>query len=145
MQINYNHVYYFRYKAVGEGQLHVYDKTPLIFILDIRQDSILGLNMHWIAKKDRIELYENIMEIMSKTNTRGKKKERMRLTYQLLRKPKFRAGMDGIRMYYATGMAQIKELKPEQMAVILGTYGRYFEYRMRKVYKENDYKEKKKK
>jgi hypothetical protein len=141
MRINYNHVYYFRYSAIGEGELNVYDKTPLIFVLDIRPDSILGLNMHWINKKDRIELYGNIMEIMAKTTGSGKKKERLRLTYQMLRQPKFMAGMQGIRMYYAKGMTQVKEFKPEQMAVILGTYGRYFELRMRKVYKSSKYKD----
>jgi hypothetical protein len=141
MKIDYNKVYSFRYKAIGEGTLPVYDKTPLIFIIDIRPDSILGLNMHWIAKPHRIELYENIMDVMKKTNTVGRKKERMRLTYNLLRKPKFRTGLEGLRMYYMSGITQMKELTPEQMAVILGRYGRYFEYRMRKVYKKNNYKD----
>lgn len=141
MVINYNFAYYFRYKAIGEGKLHVYDKTPLIFVLDIRPDSILGINLHWIPRKDRVEFVENVLEIMKKTNSFSKRKERQRLTYQMLRKPKFRAGLLGIRMYYNMGMTQIKEIKPEQMGIIVGRYGRFFEYRMRKVYKKNDYKD----
>jgi len=141
IKLDYNKVYNFRYKAIGEGTLHVYDKTPLIFILDLQPKMILGLNMHWINRKDRIELYENIMEIMSKTDKINKKIERSRLTYALLQKPKFRTGLVGIRKYYLDGITQLKSHTPEQMAVILGRYGKYFEYRMRKVYKRTGYKD----
>lgn len=143
MIMNYNHFYAFRYKAKGEGKLEVYDKTPLIIILDIQGDSILGLNFHWIPQKDRKEFYENVVEIMKKTKSVGQRQKRVRLTYQMLRKPKFRAGLSGIRLYLLEGITQLKELKPEQMDIILGRYGRYFEFRMRKVYKKNSYKERK--
>lgn len=97
--------------------------------------------MHWVPKQYRTELYENIMEIMDKTNSHAKRKTRQRLTYQLLRKPKFQAGMQGIRMYYRTGMTQIKAIEPKQLSIILGRYGKYFEYRMRRVYKRTGYKD----
>lgn len=141
ISLDYNRLYYFRYKAVLEGQLHVYDKTPLIFIIDVRPTSILAVNLHWIPKKDRLEFFDNVLEIMEKTHKVVKRKERKRLTYELLKKPKFRVGMQAIRMYYVKGMTQIKDLSERDWNIIIGKYGRISQYRMRKVYKHNGYKD----
>lgn len=137
MKLEYNKLYMFRYKAIGEGQLHVYDKTPLMFILDIRPTSLLCINLHWIPPKQRPDFFAEIRDIMSKTHMVHKKRERMRLTYKLLLKPKYRLGLQAIRMYYLTGMSQIKNI-PEVQWNIIFMSGRSF--RMRKVYKSNDYK-----
>lgn len=141
MRLDYNKIYYFRYKAIGEGKLHVYDKTPLIFIVDIRPNSILGVNLHWIPKKDREDFFDSVVAIMDKTKTIGKKHERMRLTYELLKKPKFRVGLQGLRMYYVSGMSYIKEIDEAQWNIVIGQYGKISKYRMRKVYKHKEYKD----
>ena len=142
INLDYNKLYYFRYKATLEGQLHVYDKTPLIFIIDFRPTSILGVNLHWIPKKDRIEFFDNVLEIMEKTHKVGRRKERMRLTYELLKKPKFKSGIQAIRMYYLKGMTQIKDVNEAEWNSIIGKLGgRNSKYRMRKVYMHRKYKD----
>lgn len=138
MQLKFNRLYYFRYKAIGEGKLHVYDKTPLMFILDIRPTSILGLNLHWIPAKQRSDFFEEIREIMSKTHMVNKKRERMRLTYQLLLTPKYRLGLQAIRMYYITGMTQVKDVPEPQWNIIFKVQKAW---RMRKVYKRTGYQD----
>ena len=141
MKLDYNGLYTFRYLAKGEGQLHVYDKTPLIFILDIRDNNILGCNLHWIKNKDhRLEFFNSVLEIMDKTHTVGKKKERMRLTYQLLQKPKFRSGLQAIRMYYFRGVTRLSNIPETRWTSIMGKYSRAH-YRARFVYKKNEYKD----
>lgn len=140
--IDYNSLIYFRYKAVGEGQLNVYDKTPLVFPLTIHPNYFIGLNIHWIPKKDRAELFNNLRDIIQKTNTKGKGKERTRLTYALLKKQKFKVAMHfGIRWYYNSGVSQLKSIPETSWAIIVSSYGTLRSYRMRKVYKKNDYED----
>jgi hypothetical protein len=137
MKLEYNSLYYFRYKPVGEGSLIVYDRTPLVMILDVRQNSILGLNFHWIPKAHKLEFFDSIREIMAKTHTVHKKKERMRLTYKLLQKPKFKVGLQAIRMYYNDGITMLKNIPEAQWDIAMGIS----QLRARKVYREKGYKE----
>jgi hypothetical protein len=137
IKLEYNHLYQFRYTATTEGQINVYDKTPLIFILDIRPNSILGLNFHWIPKKVRIEFFNDVREIMEKTHKVGKKLERMRLTYQLLQKPKYRVGLQAIRMYYISNITSLHNITEPEWNIVFKVSR---SFRMRKVYKSNDYK-----
>lgn len=137
MRLDYNKLYMFRYKAIGEGQLHVYDKTPLMFILDIRPTSLLGINLHWIPPRKRTEFFEKIQEIMKKTHMVHKKRERMRLTYKLLQEPAYRDGLVAIRMYYLAGITAIKVIPEASYPIIFKVKAAF---RMRKVYKSRDYK-----
>jgi hypothetical protein len=134
-----NNLLFFRYKAIGEGTLPFYDKTPLALVLDIRLNNVLCLNMHWIKPRDRAEFFNDIREIMNKTISIGKRKERQRLTYQLLKKPKYRIGLDAIRMYYFSGISQLKIIPEPQWTILFG-YG-ISQYKKRIVYKKDDYKD----
>jgi hypothetical protein len=135
-KLEYNKLYQFRYKATTEGKIHVYDRTPLIFIIDIRKDNVLGVNLHWIyPKSKRLEFYDDVREIVE--NNKNNPKERERLTYALLQKPKYRIGLQAIRMYYHSGMTAIKELPEATWGLVLG----YRMHRMRKVYKRTGYQE----
>ena len=139
MKLNYNGLYYFRYLAKGEknGSLSVYDKTPLVFILDIGIKHMLCINMHWIPKIHRLDFFDEVRSIMNKTHMVHNKKERMRLTYQLIKKPKFKIAINSIRMYYLDGITKLKEIPEKQWDVVIGIS----QYRMRKVYKKDNYKD----
>jgi hypothetical protein len=140
MRLDYNKLYHFRYKAKGEGQLHVYDKVPIIFIIDVRpNNSILAVNFHWIPFRIRRKFFDAVREIMDKTEMVGKKVERMRLTYELLKKPEYRTGLQAIRMYYVQNMTAVKVIPEATWNLVFG-YG-IKEYRMRKVYKRTGYKD----
>lgn len=134
--LSYNKLYQFRYKATTEGRIHVYDKTPLIFIIDIRPSSILAINMHWISdKKKRYELFESFKTIVSQSKNNNV--IRTNLTYKLLQQPKYRPALFALRMYYHRGMTAIKDLPEATWGLVLG----YRINRMRKVYKRTGYKE----
>lgn len=136
-KLDYNKLYYFRYMPKGYGKLEVYDRTPLIMVLDVRKDNVLALNFHWLPRKDKLELFDSIREIMTKTHMVSKRRERMRLTYQLLKKPKYRVGLQAIRMYYVNGISQLKDIPEKQWDISMGIS----QLRARKVYKEKGYKE----
>ena len=139
MILDYNKLYHFRYKAILEGKIHVYDKVPIIFILDVRPTSILAVNFHWIPFRVRRKFFDDVREIMSKTERIHKRIERVRLTYKLLQKPEYRIGLQGIRMYYTKNMTAVKVIPEASWNLVFG-YG-IKEYRMRKVYKSRDYKD----
>jgi hypothetical protein len=134
-----NDLIFFRYKAKLEGQLPFYDKTPLALIIDIRPTSLLCLNMHWIPPRLRVEFFNNIREIMSKTEKVGQQFQRKRMTYMLLRNKKFKIGKDAIRMYYVTGITKLQILPEAQWDILFG-YG-ISQYKKRTVFKKNNYKD----
>lgn len=135
-KLDYNKLYQFRYKAIGEGKIHVYDRTPVIFVIDIRKDNILGVNLHWIyPKPKRQEFFDDVKAIIDKN--KNNPKERIRLTYALLQKPKYRVGLQALRMYYFTGMTALRDIPEVSWNLVLG----YRMHRMRKVYKRTGYKE----
>jgi hypothetical protein len=143
MKLDYNNLYYFRYKAIGEKTgISVYDKTPLVFPLSFRDNAMIGLNIHWIPKKERAVLFNELVEIIKKTYTTSRGKERTRLTYELLKRKGFKTAIQyGIRMYYISGISQLKNIKETQWNIIVSEYGTLRQNRMRKVYKKNDYED----
>lgn len=141
MKFSYDKIYTFRYKPISEGTIHCYDKTPLMIPIAIYPKYVLGVNLHWIQpKQDRLEFYESVLKILEKNNTIGKQNQRIRLTYTLLQKPKWRRGLIAIRMYYFEGITAFKEVPESTWNHLMGKYQREY-HRARFLYKSNDYKE----
>lgn len=136
-KIALNNLLFFRYKAIGEGKIPFYDKTPLAIVIDIRKDSILAINTHWIPARKRLEFFNEFRDLISKTDK--KTHERKRLTYQLLRKPQYRISLEAIRMYYISGITQLKIIPEPQWTILFG-YG-ISQYKKRVVTKTNEYKD----
>ena len=66
VKLQYKNIYFFRYKAKGEGKLHVYDQAPLVIFLDIRRNDALGINIHWIPRNKRQQFIDLVLELSEK-------------------------------------------------------------------------------
>lgn len=110
MKLNYNSMYSFKYKPKGIDTLPIYDAHPMIFILDVNSRYILGLNIHWVPKAYRKEFIEEVSQIISKTKIINKKFQRARLTYILLKKPKYRKALQGLRKYLISNITNLYEI-----------------------------------
>ena len=98
-------LYSFSYRPVTpKHKLLVWDAKPLIFALDITKDKVLGINLHWVKKVHQQEFLEEVEKIILKSKG---KKEKIRLTYSLLKKPKFSYALKGIRLYYISRMTHL--------------------------------------
>lgn len=120
MKLDPEGMYSFHYRPVGVGKINQFDRNPLIFILNIDKGLLLGLNIHWIPKIHRAEFISQVNEIMGKTKVVGKKRERQRLLYILLKKPKFKNGMEAVRKYYISHMSAIQEVPRVKWDSVLG-------------------------
>lgn len=141
MKLNYNNLYTFRYNPISLGKIEVFDKTPVIVLLNIDRDSILAVNFHWIQPKhERLEFFYNVMDIIQNNISEAKKQQRYRLTYELLKKPKYRQGLQAIRMYYLSGITALKMVPEGSMFHIFSRFNRAH-YRARFVHKNKGYKE----
>jgi hypothetical protein len=109
MQLNYNGLYSFHYKPKTQN-LSIYDRCPLVFLLDINSKSWLAINMHWIPKTYRDEFIVEVKAIMAKTLLVGKKRERCRLTYILLKQPKYKRALLGIRRYLFSNISKLHSI-----------------------------------
>lgn len=133
-------MYNFKYTPKGLGTLNQYDRSPLIFILDIQGDTLLAVNIHWIEKGKRFQFIEDVKEIMGKTIGAGKRRERIRLFYTMLKKPKFKAGMLAVRRYIVANISNIVEVQKHKWDYVLGISSKWADIRR----KENEYKKEKK-
>jgi len=136
MNLDYEKMYSFRYRAKGEGTIDKYDRAPLIFILDIQGDSILGLNIHWIPQKLRQDFINKAEDIIGKTKTVGKKHIRMRLMYKMLQEPKYRNGLQAVRRYIIKNISTLRSVPRIKWEIVLSIKT----YRMRVATKEKWYK-----
>ncbi|NCP97778.1 hypothetical protein GW796_05995 [archaeon] len=120
MKLNPEKLYNFKYTPKGLGKLEEYDKNPLIFVLDIQEPYLLAVNVHWIPKNHKFKFLEDLQEIMGKTIGRGKKRQRFKLVYTMLKKRPYKAGILAVRKYIIKNITGIKEVPQEKWNYVLG-------------------------
>lgn len=49
-------LYFYSYHAKGDGVLPLWDKYPMVLILEMKNDGFLGLNLHYLPKGQRATL-----------------------------------------------------------------------------------------
>ena len=76
-------MYFFFYNPKHKKTLPWYDTFPLVFPVKSFSDGFLGLNMHYLAPKDRAILMDQLKEFASDTNYDENTK--LRLTYNMLK------------------------------------------------------------
>lgn len=76
-------IYFYGYDAKYKKTLPYYDRFPLVIILDISKDHILGLNLHYIPYKFRLIFIEKLEEFV--VNSGKDDREKFALTYGLVK------------------------------------------------------------
>ena len=99
-------------------KLHTWDSRPLVFILDInlRSKSFLAVNLHWIPKKYRDDLLQEMIKIIRKKDS---DRNKARLTYGLLLKHKYRHARQAIRRYIISRVSNIEPIPQKKWAEVL--------------------------
>jgi hypothetical protein len=54
-------MYTFAYEPLGSDRLPYWDRFPLVVVLEIRKETIIGLNVHYIPMKDRIKVFKTLI------------------------------------------------------------------------------------
>ncbi len=117
MKINLNSLYMFNYRPITPKQkLLIWDAKPLIFALDVNSKMMLAVNLHWIKKYHQQEFIEEIQKIVFKSK---QKRERIRLTYTLLKRPKFKYALEGIRLYYISRITHFSYIPEHRWNLVL--------------------------
>jgi hypothetical protein len=124
MKFLQDQLYSFKYRPITPKQiLKVWDAKPLMFALDISPTKILGINLHWIKVQHQQEFLDEIQKILLKSKGN---KDKIRLTYLLLKKPKFRYAIEGIRLYYASRITNLQAIPESKWSLVL-KYKKYKE------------------
>lgn len=90
-QVRIGRMYLFVYDAKHKDTLPVWDMNPLVIPIKLYGDGFLGMNLHYLAPKVRLQLLQKLEQFSKGTN----ESKRLKLTYQLLK-----------------GASNMKELKP---------------------------------
>lgn len=67
-------MYTFAYNPIGSETLPYWDRFPLVIVLEIRKDTIVAINVHYIPMKDRLKVFTKLMSSVSTTGLSNKSK-----------------------------------------------------------------------
>ena len=71
-------MYFFNYDPKTKKKLPYYDTFPMIIILEIYKDGFLGVNLHYLPIKLRMNLLSKFMKLLTKTQPTEKSLARVR-------------------------------------------------------------------
>jgi hypothetical protein len=88
----------FVYNPKLRKQLPVYDRFPMIFVLEFRRQSFLGINLHYLPLTMRARLFNELTILLNTQNIN--ENTRLRLSYQIIKNAtKFHNALPLIREY----------------------------------------------
>lgn len=76
-------MYFYNYDPKFKDKLPYYDEFPLIFVIDYFSGGFMGLNLHYVSPRNRMEIMESLSGIA--TNKRYDASTRLALSYKVLR------------------------------------------------------------
>lgn len=82
-QIRPGFMYLFQYDPKLKDELPYYDRFPLIFPFEAREDGFLGMNLHYLPHLYRAKLMDNLYQLVN--NTRYDETTKIRASYAMLK------------------------------------------------------------
>lgn len=112
-------LYMFVYNPKHRVKLPYYDVFPMIFVLEVRTDSLLGINMHYLPYNLRLRLFNRLIELLSDDNM--DENTRLRLSYRAIKTAaKFEPALSLIREYKAKYIrSQLLEVQPQDWEIAM--------------------------
>jgi len=103
----YDKIYYFRYTPIDLNKIHIYDQYPQVIFMDIRGQTALGINLHWIPGALRYKFVQVIIEMRKKSINESL----FRLWYRTVKyTPPLSFALQSVRKYYVSHCTNIKEV-----------------------------------
>lgn len=112
-------MFMFVYDPKWRKKLPFYDRFPMIFILELRRDGFLGLNMHYLPPKLRARLFNRLTILLNNQNMN--ENTRLRLSYQVIKNAtKFHDALPLVREYKAKYIrSRLLEVQPRDWEIAL--------------------------
>lgn len=79
-------MYFYFYDPKTKERMEYYDKFPLVIPIEEHRDGFLGLNLHYIHPKQRLQLLDKLSDIA--TNKNFDESTRFKISYNYLRNAK---------------------------------------------------------
>ena len=79
-------MYFYYYDPKTKERMEYYDKFPLVIPIEEHKDGFLGLNLHYIHPKQRLQLLDKLSDIA--TNKNFDESTRFKISYNYLRNAK---------------------------------------------------------
>lgn len=82
-QIGPGKLYSYFYDPKHKETLPYYDRFPMIFILEMYSDRFLGINLHYLPYKPRVELMDALLGLQN--NARIENNKKLKISYSILK------------------------------------------------------------
>ncbi len=112
-------MFMFVYDPKLKKTLPFYDRFPMIFVLELRNDGFLGLNLHYLPIKLRAMLFNQLTVLLNTKNLN--ENTRLRISYQIIKNAtKFHHALPLIREYKAKYIrSRMLEVHPRDWEIAL--------------------------
>lgn len=109
----------FVYSPKLQKTLPFYDRFPMIFVLELRREGFLGLNLHYLPINLRARLFNQLTVLLNTKNLNDN--TRLRLRYQIIKNAtKFHNALPLIREYKAKYIrSRMLEVNPRDWEIAL--------------------------
>jgi hypothetical protein len=111
----------FKYDTIYSGRYtcttnpHVFDQLPLFVVLEIRGQTMLACNIHWIAGA----LRPKFMQVLCEMRKKCINESMFRLFYRMVKyNPQLNFALCSVRKYYMRNMTNVREVPSEQWQMI---------------------------
>lgn len=119
MAFAYNKLYFFRYNNPATPNLPVWDKAPLVIPLEVKGNSMLGVNIHWIPREQRREFMEFLIEYFGVNDSNTLRRKKVRILYESLKRGKVRWALVAIRRYHINRITSMREVPKDRWDRVL--------------------------
>lgn len=112
-------MFMFVYSPKLRKTLPFYDRFPMIFVLELRREGFLGLNLHYLPINLRARLFNQLTVLLNTKNLNDN--TRLRLRYQIIKNAtKFHNALPLIREYKAKYIrSRMLEVNPRDWEIAL--------------------------
>lgn len=74
----------FQYESIDDSDLPYWDRFPLIFLIDVKDNHFTGINLHYLPPLWRLKLLANLKNLNNNNNY--DENTRLRISYQILKR-----------------------------------------------------------
>ena len=130
-------MYMFFYDAKHKKTLPYWDRFPVMIPVERYETGVLGINLHYIAPRDRVKLMSALFELINEEQFN--EETRFRLTYDLLKSvTKVRMAKPCIKQYlWGHVDSRLTEIHPDYWDIVSMLPVHKFNVNANKVYNES--------
>lgn len=123
--LKYSSIFYFRYLNPSTKNIQIWDTAPIVIPLLITARHMLAINLHWIRPQLRNKFITLALKLSQRAHLTMSEKTLPRVYLNTIKNSNLKFGMQAIRRYHLSRIAQLHEIPPNLWPILDPSYGKF--------------------